>query len=58
MFNTNHCVPDEKYSQKHVYIVYFHVCKFWRGEKKNENTANAALKLNFRPAEKNPDLVC
>ena len=45
MVNTNHCLPDEKYSQKHVYIVYFHVCKFWRGEKKDENTANAALKL-------------
>ena len=39
IFSTNYCVLDEKYSRKLVYIVY---CKFWRGEKKDENTANAA----------------
>ena len=39
MSNTNYCVPDEKYPRKHVYIV----CKFWRGGKKEENTANAAF---------------
>ena len=43
MSKTNYCISDEKYSRKKVYIVYFHVCKFWKGKKNDENTANAAL---------------
>ena len=43
MLNTNNCIQDEKYSPKHVYIGFFCVCKFWRREKKDGNTANAAL---------------
>ena len=45
MLNTNYSVPDEIYSRKHVYIVYFActLCKFWRGEKMTKNTADAAL---------------
>ena len=42
MLKTNYCVPDEKYSRKHVQIINFCVFKFWRGEKK-KNTAYAAL---------------
>ena len=31
----NYCLPDEKYSRKHVHIVYFSCkYKFWIGEKK------------------------
>ena len=43
MLNTNFCVADEKYFRNHVYIVYFCVFKFWRGEKKkpDEYTAYA-----------------
>ena len=40
----------QKYSRKHVHIVYiFRVCKLWR-DKKVENASNAALQsyaLNF-----------
>ena len=43
MLNINYCIPNEKYSRKHFYIVYFSNIKFWRGEKKDENSANAAL---------------
>ena len=43
MLNTNNCIQDEKYSPKHVYIGFFCVCKFWRREKKDGNTAIAAL---------------
>ena len=35
---TNYCVPNKKYSQKHVYIVYFRIFKFWRGGKKMKYT--------------------
>ena len=43
----NYCLPDEKYSRKHVHIVYFSCkYKFWIGEK-NENTANAACEVYF-----------
>ena len=45
MLNTNNCIQDEKYSRKRVSIfVVGGVCKFWRGEKKDENTANAPLR--------------
>ena len=40
----NDCVPDEKYIPENTFILFiFHVCKFWRGEKNDENTANAAI---------------
>ena len=45
MLNTYICIPDEKYSPKHFYTVYFRVCKFWRGEKNRQNTAYAASKV-------------
>ena len=35
MLNNIYCVPDVKESLKHVYIVYFHVQKDWKGEKRN-----------------------
>ena len=38
MFNTNYYDQDEKYSPKHVYIVYFSCME----TNKDENTANAA----------------
>ena len=43
IFIMNVCVPDKKL---HLCIVNFSckICKFWRGEKKEENTANVALK--------------
>ena len=43
MLNKIYCVPDEKDSRRHVYAVDFYVCKFWRGERKQEFTANATL---------------
>ena len=31
-----------------MFILFtFHICKFWRGEKKNENTANVTLKSTY-----------
>ena len=43
MLNYNYCVPDVKYFRNTFILFIFRVCKFWRGEKKDENTANAAL---------------
>ena len=39
MFNTHYYDQNEKYSRKHVYIVYFSCME----TNKDENTANAAL---------------
>ena len=44
MLNTNFCVPDEKYSRKHVYIVSFSYVLVLERRGKYENSANAALK--------------
>ena len=34
---------------ENTFILFiFRVCKFWRGEKNDENTANAALNLYFK----------
>ena len=46
MLNTNYCVPDEKYSRKHVYVVYFSCMKVLE-RKKDKNTANAALNRTY-----------
>ena len=44
MLNTNYCIPDKKYSRKHVYIVYFWYTVSLERRKKRKNTAiNAAL---------------
>ena len=49
MLKTNYCVPDEKYSRKHVYILYFSCIYLSFGEeKKDENTANAALQNKIK----------
>ena len=46
MLNTDYFVRDEKYSRKHVYMLFiFRVC-FDEEEKKMKNTANATLKLS------------
>ena len=42
MLNTNYCVPDEKYSRKHVNIVYLSCMLVLKEVKKNEDAANAA----------------
>ena len=35
-----------KNAPENTFILFiFRVCKFWRGERKDENTANAALKF-------------
>ena len=38
-------VFQTKYTPENTFILcfIFHVCKFWRGEKNDENTANAAI---------------
>ena len=44
MLNNINCVPDEKDSQKHVYIVYFSLYVSFEDEEKNQqNTPNAAI---------------
>ena len=36
----------KKYSRKHVYIVYFCVCKFWRGGKTRRNYRKCCFKIH------------
>ena len=44
MLNTIIISFQTKYTPGNKFILFiFRVCKFWRGEKKDENTANAAL---------------
>ena len=47
MLNTYYCVSDEKYSRKHVYIVYFSCIQVLERREKEIN-ANAALNT-FNP---------
>ena len=47
MLNTDYFVRDEKYSRKHVYILFiFRVSFGEEGKKKMKNTANTTLKLS------------
>ena len=52
LLNTNYCVPDEKYSPKHVNIVCYSCMYVLERRKKTKFTANAALKyiVPFRPS--------
>ena len=45
MLIVNDCVPDENAPENTFILFIFRVCKFWRGERKDENTANAALQF-------------
>ena len=48
MLNTKYCVPNEKYSRKHVYIVYFScMLVLKRRKRKKENGTNAALSTAY-----------
>ena len=38
VFQTKNIFPKTR-----LYCLFFNVCKFWRGEKNDENTANAAI---------------
>ena len=45
MLIVNDCVPEENAPENTFILFIFRVCKFWRGERKDENTANAALQF-------------